>query len=489
MDTASIKKMMQPSDDSFSAVREWLGSHGFGNDMRIDSDWIHLTTTIAKAEEMLQAKYQTFRDLETGIKQSRTLSFSLPRNIKRHVSMIHPTTSFAKARGMKNTIHSVKPVPADNKAASSCSTSITPSCLASLYGYGSYAPSTTPAKMGVAGFLEQWPQKSDLTSFEKKYIPSNTATFPCVLINGGLCSTTTNSNNIVEANLDIQYAVAISGKIPVTYYSTGGRPPLNGGGTNDNEPYLEFLNYLLNVSASALPTTVSISYGDTEDTVPASYASTVCNLFAQVGARGVSFLAASGDGGADCDESGSSDVLVPIFPGGCPYVTAVGALVGVSPEKAVSFSGGGFSNYFAQPSYQSSAVSSWISGNHDSGLKGLYNASGRAFPDVSAQGSDFHVFLAGSDQLVSGTSAATPAFASIINLVNNELVAKGKSPLGFLNPFLYSTGKSGLTDITAGSSTGCSDINGGTGFTAVSGWDPVTGLGSPSFTKLVTAAG
>ena len=47
---------------------------------------------------------------------------------------------------------------------------------------------------------------------------------------------------------------------------------------NDNEPYLDFLNYLMNLSSADLPTTVSISYGEGEGTVPASYAQTVCNL-------------------------------------------------------------------------------------------------------------------------------------------------------------------------------------------------------------------
>ena len=73
--------------------------------------------------------------------------------------------------------------------------------------------------------------------------------------------------------------------------------------------------------------------------------------------------------------------------------------------------------------------------------------------------------------------------------MSNQLLVEGKKPLGFLNPFLYSTGVAGLTDITKGSSEGCSDKASGVGFTAVKGWDPVTGLGSPVFQKLLTAAG
>lgn len=45
---------------------------------------------------------------------------------------------------------------------------------------------------------------------------------------------------------------------------------------------------------------------------------------------------------------------------------------------------------------------------------------------------------------------STPIFASVIALLNDERIAAGKSPLGFLNPLLYSTGASALHDITAG---------------------------------------
>lgn len=53
-----------------------------------------------------------------------------------------------------------------------------------------------------------------------------------------------------------------------------------------------------------------------------------------------------------------------------PFVTTVGGTTGINPETAVSFSGGGFSNYFAQPSYQSSAVSTFLTalGSTNSGL-------------------------------------------------------------------------------------------------------------------------
>lgn len=151
-----------------------------------------------------------------------------------------------------------------------------------------------------------------------------------------------------------------------------------------------------------------------------------------------------------------------------PSLTSVGATTGFSPEAAADFSSGGFSNIFGIPSFQESAVASYLSylGTTDSGL---YNASGRGFPDVSAQGVDFIIGYEGDFYTVDGTSCASPTFASVVALLNDRLIAAGKSTLGWLNPFLYSTGASALNDITSGDNPGCNT----NGFTATTGWDPV----------------
>jgi tripeptidyl-peptidase-1 len=116
---------------------------------------------------------------------------------------------------------------------------------------------------------------------------------------------------------------------------------------------------------------------------------------------------------------------------------------------------------------------------------GLYNKKGRGYPDISAQGLYFAYFWNGTQGVISGTSASTPLTAGIISLVNDALIASGKSPLGFLNPWLYAKGHKGLTDITSGTPYGC----GTDAFPATEGWDPVTGLGTPIFPELVKLAG
>jgi tripeptidyl-peptidase-1 len=219
----------------------------------------------------------------------------------------------------------------------------------------------------------------------------------------------------------------------------------------------------------------------------------------KLGLQGVTVVFSSGDNGVSGLQSkclGSGNVLSPQFPASCPYVTAVGGTE-VSPGKTVQdpevawpHSGGGFSNFFSSPSYQQAAVTSYFT-NSDPGYKyysgadklgannGIYNRSGRAYPDVSANAN--LILLANGPNLThaDGTSASAPTFASIINRINEERIKVGKGSVGFVNPTLYKN-PGVLNDITDGSNPGC----GTQGFKAVKGWDPVTGLGTPNFGKM-----
>jgi tripeptidyl-peptidase-1 len=356
--------------------------------------------------------------------------------------------------------------------------------LRGLYNTVDYVPAATNSNvLGIAGYLNEYANKADLQTFFKKYRTDAVGrTFTTVKVNGGLDD---QSNPGVEANLDIQYTEGISTPTPNIYWSTGGSPPFipdSQTPTNTNEPYLDWLNFLTN--QTSIPQTITTSYGDDEQTVPFDYAVRVCNTFAQLGARGISVLFSSGDfgvGGGSCKTNDGKNKVIfqPTFPGACPFITSVGGTTKVNPEKAVSFSQGGFSNYFARPSYQSTAVSTFLT-SLGSTYTGLYNATGRGFPDVAAQGQGFQVVIGGVTQSVGGTSASSPTFAAVVSLLNDYLLSQGKPTLGFLNPWLYSNATAALNDIVSGSNPGC----GTNGFTARAGWDPVTGLGTPDFLKL-----
>ena len=313
------------------------------------------------------------------------------------------------------------------------------------------------------------------------------------------------TNDSVEANLDIQYTAGlVAPAISTNYYSTPARGPLVPDldqptqNDNANEPYLELFTYLVGLPDGKLPQVLTTSYGEDEQSVPATYAKKVCDLIGQLGTRGVSVIFSSGDTGVgsacQTNDGKNTTRFLPIFPASCPYVTSVGGTTKVSPEEAIYFSSGGFSDLWPRPAYQDVAVPAYLAKLGDK-WKGLYNPAGRGFPDVAAQGSSFRVIDKGTQISVGGTSASAPVFASVVGLLNNARISAGKPALGFLNPWIYSQGYKGLNDITKGGSSGCTGRSVYSGlqapyvpfasWNATAGWDPVTGYGTPDFGKLL----
>jgi tripeptidyl-peptidase I len=291
--------------------------------------------------------------------------------------------------------------------------------------------------------------------------------------------------------------MGISHPIPIVEYSTAGRGPLiptrdQPRQPGSNEPYLEWLTYMLNLEDEDLPQTISTSYGEEEQSIPREYALKTCNMFMQLGARGVSVLFSSGDAGPGngCVSNINNETMFePTYPAGCPWVTSVGATIGTKPERAVSFSSGGFSNYFDQPAYQKTAVGNYLDSIGDT-YAAFYNRSGRGIPDVSAQGMNFAVYDKGVLQLLAGTSASAPVIAGIVALLNAARRSIEQPPLGFLNPWLYNA-TGAFTDVAVGYGVGCYNakgVNRSARWNATAGWDPVTGLGTPKFDVLLALA-
>ncbi|KAI0766668.1 subtilisin-like protein [Trametes elegans] len=496
-----VAELASPHRHSVSLVESWLSAHGFDRSAAQRSyagDWVTLRVSVAQAERMLGTKYQVFRHGMTGEYVVRTMNYSLPEVLLPHVDVVAPTTYFGTVRAMKSTSFlqpNIK-VPSDAAVAkqladlaspatipASCNTVITPDCLHALYNTTGYVPTATDKNsLGIAGYLEQYANRADLQLFLQQFrSDAVNATFETVKVNGGGDD---QSKPGAEANLDIQYAIAMSYPTPNIYYSTGGSPPFNPDGAtqnNTNEPYLDWLNFML--GQDKIPQTLTTSYGDDEQTVPFDYASKVCDMFAQLGARGSTVLFSSGDygsGAGDClsNDGKNTTRFQPSFPASCPYVTAVGATFRVDPEVAINWSGGGFSDYFSRPDYQSAQVDAYLNTTLKDAQSGMYNASGRGYPDIAASGSGFQIVYNGTTHSIGGTSASAPTVAGIISLLNDYRLSQNKSSLGFLNPFIYSNGTAGFKDIFFGSSIGCGDIG---GFPTAVGWDPVTGLGTPNF--------
>ncbi|KAI0927797.1 hypothetical protein AcW1_005223 [Taiwanofungus camphoratus] len=472
---AEVEEFVSPTSDSVAAVNNWLKENNLtAITLSPAGDWLGIDVPVSKANEMLAANYSTFIHDSSGQRLVRTLSYSIPSDLKGHIDLVHPTVTFASPLIIAPRSSSL-PL---GSSIPECANATSPACLQSLYGIPTTLATQSGNNLTVTGYIDEYANMANLKTFLTVYRPDMSAstTFTVEEIDDG----EDNQNPAqagTEANLDTQYTVGLATGVPVTFLSVGNNY------TDGIFGFLDTVNYFL--SQNSVPQVVSTSYGSDEGDVSTALFYKLCNSYAQLGARGVSILFCSGDGGVGgFQDYSSSTVFVPTFPSGCPYITSVGATKGTNPEVAASFSSGGFSNVWSTPSYQQDAVNAYLStlGNTYSGL---YNASGRGFPDVSAQGVNFPIVVDQNTELVDGTSCSTPTFASVIALLNDQLIAAGKPVLGFLNPFLYSQGSTALNDVTIGDNPGSNT----SGFNATPGWDPVTGLGTPNFPKLQAALG
>ncbi|KAF9035738.1 family S53 protease [Hymenopellis radicata] len=477
LSTKEIKTFAAPKQDTVEAVNAWLKESGVNSTTTGGAfgDWLNFNITVGDANALLNATFESFADVDSGSTTLRTLAYSLPADMSDHIRFVHPTTSFVKPLNFRPVMST--PLIRKRQLSGDCTTQVTPECLQTLYGIPNTPASPSSGQLGVPGYIEQFAQEADLALFLQKLRPDidpNT-TFTLETLDGGV-NTQDPALAGVEANLDIQYTVGLATGVPTVFISVGEDNQDGLGG------FLDIAMFL--IEQDMPPTVLTTSYGFDEDALEPDAAVMLCDAYMQLSARGVSLLFASGDGGVAGSQPQECTQFLPTFPAACPYITAVGATTGgVSPETAANFSTGGFSNVFPRPAYQNDAVSAYLD-SIGTENEGLFNASGRAFPDVSAQGQNLVIAVAGQGMLVDGTSASSPIFASVVALVNDQLVQAGRAPLGFLNPFLYSNPDM-FFDVLSGNNPGC----GTDGFPAVQGWDAVTGLGTPNFAAMLKAAG
>ncbi|KAK7899973.1 Tripeptidyl-peptidase sed2 [Exophiala xenobiotica] len=506
-----VDDILQPSSDVSDEILTWLKNAGVAADLiKLSGHWITFHLNVSTAEALLVTKFYNFHKGDVTV--IRTLQYSVPSILRNKIETIQPTTRFgnpkAQVEWLMDNSNESPPLQIDPSVLRTynvtfCNSTITPACIRGIYQMDTFDPPVNAMSIAISGFIEQRPFTADVTEFMAYTDPTVSGRIETVSVDKGVISSQVNTN--AEANLDVQYAAALTGGTPLVYFSTGGRAPMNtnadqpSAANGTNEPYLDQLHFLLGLNDSLLPSVLSTSYAEDEETVPYSYAVQVCNLFAQLGARGVSVIFASGDTGvgSSCQSNDGKNTLrfSPSFPASCPWVTAVGGTYSLNPEIAAAFTSGGFSNYFPQPTWQTDTMKDYFNKLRDKN-KGYYNISGRGYPDVSAQAVRYLIWNQGGPEYVYGTSCAAPTFAAIISNLNNIRMTQGKTKLGFLNPWLYAQGHQGFTDITVGASRGCSGVDIFTGqpagvikdasWEAISGWDPVTGWGTPNYAKLKT---
>ncbi|KAH9038760.1 subtilisin-like protein [Lactarius pseudohatsudake] len=481
-----VADLVAPHADTLELINSWLEHLGIPSSSvsRTLGSWLTLTgVPVSQANDILGASYQLYNHVETNHTVLRAISYSIPEALHEHIHTIVPTTYFGSppTEGRKLRMHPNSAVWAraeeSVKVLSSRDLEVSPSYVRWLYNTLGYRPAAVDRNViGIAGYHDEYPSPKDLGLFMTEFrTDGEDATFSVVQVQGGGNDPDSPGG---EANVDTQYTAAMTYPTTNVFYSTGGAP-------ETVDPFFNFVTYML-TKETRIPRTITMSYGGPEYRFPLDYASRVCMLFAELGLRGVSVLSSSGDAGVgegDCllaDVHGHVSVhFLPEFPATCPYLTSVGGTTRHNPEVAASISGGGFSNFFDRPPYQADAGSLFLQTLGDK-YKGYYYPGGRGVPDISAQALNIPIIYKGELRYGGGTSAATPIAAGIFSLLNDYSISKGKGPLGLLNGWLYGRGLAGLNDIISGSNPGCNTD----GFTAIAGWDPVTGLGTPDFAKL-----
>ncbi|KAF6820671.1 hypothetical protein CPLU01_12696 [Colletotrichum plurivorum] len=540
--------LLSPDDEARGLVVDWLVQKGNVDPSAIVSDghWIRVSTTVRDANNMLHADYTWFKNRDSGKEVLRTRGYSLPWELKSKISLISPTTRFCSHPMMHqdtaatspngdkpvseelrkrkrafsgNTLEplwrstaATDPVEPVSRAQvdASCNRTVTPACIRALYNVPANLNVSQARGLGVYSSQNQVAKFTDFDLFAKNIDPSSTGVkFSFLSINGGVTDQNQNQFSNDELNFDVQYTAALSNPVPNIVTAVAGDGPIKlelGGSPGDTtEPWLIWLDAMLKLPDDQLPHTITTSFGENEQSLPDGYVQQVCNQFGALGARGVTMFAASGDSGPGntcvTNDGRNATTFNAVFPGSCPFVTGVGGVKGVAPERATEFSSGGFSDKFARPAYQDQAVPPYLTNTIGTKFQGLFNASGRGTPDVSAQSFNATFVSRGLLGGFQGTSAAAPIWAGMVGTVNAALIQAGKPPMGFINPWLYGAGLQAMNDVSVGASIGCTGTTAfGTqkfppqfgaklvpdaSWPAVAGWDAVTGLGTPDIGKML----
>lgn len=341
--------------------------------------------------------------------------------------------------------------------------SFTPPQVAAAYNFPSGVDGTgqTIALLELGGGYTD----SDLTTYFQQLgikPPQVTA----VSVDGGQNSPGDPNGADGEVALDIQIAGAIAPGARIAVYFA----------PNTDQGFQDALTTAIHDQTNK-PSIISISWGGAESNWTATTMQAFDDACQSAAALGITIFVAAGDNGSSDGIADGKDHVD--FPASSPHVLACGGtkltVQGTVRQSEVVWNdqatgggatGGGVSSVFAVPSWQESI----------SLPAPTSNAGGRGVPDIAgdaAPSTGYQIQVDGQQQVVGGTSAVAPLWAALAALLNQKL---GRN-LGWLNPTLYQHA-SAFLDITSGS-------NGD--YTAASGWDACTGLGSPDGAKLLQA--
>jgi kumamolisin len=385
----------------------------------------------------------------------RTGTLSVPSSLKSIVVGVHGLDSRPQARTHFRA----------HRQARAAGGSFTAPQLGALYGFpsGLDGKGQTIALIELGGGYKQ----ADLNTYFQglKIAPP---TVVAVGVDGGANTPAGDPNSADgEVLLDIEVAGAIAPGAKIAVYFA----------PNTDQGFLDAITTAIHDTTNA-PTIVSISWGGAESTWTQQSLTNYDTALADAATLGVTVMVAAGDNGSsDGETDGKAHVD---FPASSPHVLACGGTSVQASGTTISAetvwndgasggsTGGGVSDVFALPTWQTGA------GVPPSANPG--GRVGRGVPDVAGDAdpqTGYAVVVDGQSLIFGGTSAVAPLWAGLVALLNQH---RGTT-LGFVNPALY-THPSALRDITSGT-------NGA--YSARTGWDACTGLGSPNGTALEAA--
>src|ERR1700728_1619059 len=356
--------------------------------------------------------------------------------------------------------------------ASAASLSYTPIQVAALYNFptGVDGAGECIALIELGGGYNP----TDRSNYWSQLKLSETPTVSAVSVGSGSNSPTGDPDGPDgEVMLDIEVSGAIAPGAKIVVYFT----------ENTDAGFLNAITTAVHDSTNN-PSVVSISWGGPESSWTQQAMTSMDEAFQSAAAMGVTICVAAGDDGST---DGVDDGLNHVdFPASSPNVLACGGTELVASGNTITAetvwneltnnegaTGGGISDFFPLPSWQSGAgVPPSANANHNVG-RGVPDVAGDADPTTG-----YVTLVDGQSDVIGGTSAVAPLWAGVIALINQSI---GK-PVGFMNPLLYPASKKAkdLNDITSGN-------NGA--YSAGPGWDACTGLGSPIGTQVATALG
>ena len=392
-------------------------------------------------------------------------SIHIPTTLSGLVEAVLGLDDRPQARPHFRIAHQLKVRKPNDARPAATSSSFTPPQIAALYDF----PADASAAGQTIGLIELGGgyRTADLSAYFKS-LGLAAPTVVAVPVDGGKNAPSTADGADGEVMLDIEVAASVAPGAKIAVYFA----------PNTDQGFVDAVTTALHDTTNK-PSVLSISWGGPESSWTEQAINALDNACQAAAILGVTITVAAGDNGStDGVDDGANHVD---FPASSPHVLACGGtrisasgprLTGEVVWNELSgndgATGGGVSNVFPLPTWQSKA----------NVPAPTVSAGGRGVPDVAGNAdpvSGYTIRVDGQTLVIGGTSAVAPLWAGLIAVAN----ASNRSSAGFLNPTLYAD-PSAFHDITDGN-------NGG--FQAAAGWDPCTGLGSPIGTAVVSGLG